>query len=158
MVARSIAGCSGGSAVHDAYFHSRFRCPAPGVSWPDRFVILSAQATTGEHWSEAENEAADRQLEMALSDWDCWCCRLVGYSPDSGHAEPGWAADLSVEAGLELGRTFLQDAIYLVEGQIVRHSKRFPNRRAGETDEERFGPADLSRPHPRAGKVAAVVG
>jgi hypothetical protein len=115
MVARSIAGCSGGSAVHDAYFHSRFRCPAPGVSWPDRFVILSAQATTGEHWSEAENEAADRQLEMALSDWDCWCCRLVGYSPDSGHAEPGWAADLSVEAGLELGRTFLQDAIYLVE-------------------------------------------
>ena len=34
-----------------------------------------------------------------------------------------------------------QDAIYLVEGRIVRHSKKFPDRRAGETADERFGPA-----------------
>ena len=37
-----------------------------------------------------------------------------------------------------------QDAIYLVEGRIVRHGKRFPDRRPGETAEERFGPAALS--------------
>ncbi|MFH5805584.1 phosphate signaling complex protein PhoU [Alienimonas sp. DA493] len=41
-----------------------------------------------------------------------------------------------------------KDAIYLVEGQIVRHSKKFPDRRAGETAEERFGPTDLEIPHP----------
>ena len=48
-----------------------------------------------------------------------------------------------------------KDAIYLVEGQIVRHSKRFPDRRAGETAEERFGPADLTIPHPKAALTAA---
>ncbi|NNJ24966.1 phosphate signaling complex protein PhoU [Alienimonas chondri] len=42
-----------------------------------------------------------------------------------------------------------KDAIYLVEGQIVRHSKRFPDRRAGETAEERFGPVDVDVPHPK---------
>lgn len=105
--------------MHEAYFHTRFRCSDPGITWPDRFVILSAQATTGEHWSEAENDAADRQLEKALGDSDCWYCRLTGYSPDTGHAEPSWAADLAPEAGLELGRTFLQDAIYVVaDGEL----------------------------------------
>ena len=47
-----------------------------------------------------------------------------------------------------------KDAIYLVEGQIVRHRKKFPDRRAGETAEERFGPADLAIPHP--GPAVAV--
>ena len=49
-----------------------------------------------------------------------------------------------------------QDAIYLVEGRIVRHSKRFPDRKAGETAEDRFGPADLVVPHPRAATPVAA--
>ncbi len=48
-----------------------------------------------------------------------------------------------------------KDAIYLVEGQIVRHRKRFPDRRAGETAEERFGPADLAVSHPASALAAA---
>ena len=44
-----------------------------------------------------------------------------------------------------------QDAIYLVEGRIVRHAKKFPDRKAGETAEQRFGPR---RPGPPPGHKA----
>ena len=51
-----------------------------------------------------------------------------------------------------------QDAIYLVEGRIVRHSKKFPDRRFGETAEERFGPPAAGRfaDAPAVGAAPAV--
>ena len=38
----------------------------------------------------------------------------TGYSPEDGHAEPGWAVEIPLEEALELGRKYLQDAIYFV--------------------------------------------
>ncbi|MDZ7826121.1 MAG: DUF3293 domain-containing protein [Gammaproteobacteria bacterium] len=112
-----IARCPGGSAaLRRLHLTPASPCPRSRdrLAGPVR-ASCPPRRPPASTWTEAENEAADRQLEMAVGDWDCWYFRLTGYSPDTGHAEPGWAADLSAEAGLELGRTFLQDAIYMVE-------------------------------------------
>jgi hypothetical protein len=98
-----------------AYLETRFRTPRPVTDWPRVFVVISACATTGEVWPPERNEAADRALEASLRVCGGWLRRIVGYSPDSGHAEPSWAVDVSVEEGRALGRRFLQDAIFHVE-------------------------------------------
>ena len=52
--------------------------------------------------------------------------RVMGYSPESGHEEPGWAADLSKrdddapglqswQDACDLGLKYRQDAIYVVK-------------------------------------------
>ena len=85
--------------------------------WPRRFVILTAYATTGTSWSEAENEDADRRLEAALRarvGEDGKVRRITGFSPTTGHAEPGWAARLPFEEACDLGARFRQDALYVV--------------------------------------------
>ena len=49
-----------------------------------------------------------------------------------------------------------KDAIYLVEGEIVRHAKKFPSRRPGETADQHLGPvgsplgSPARRPEPAA--------
>jgi len=98
-----------------AYFQTRFRVPAPRTDWPVAFVILTGYATTGQHWSEARNLAADEQLRAALSQLGLWHCRITGYSPDTAHAEPGWAAPLTPVAACALGVLFQQDALYEID-------------------------------------------
>jgi hypothetical protein len=81
-------------------------------SWPASFAIITAHATTGTSWSAEENERADLRLQDALA--DRWCERITGYSPRTGHAEPGWAVVLPFHEACDLGARFQQDAIYLV--------------------------------------------
>ena len=109
--------------MHPAYFETRFRTPDPGVRWPDRFVIITAHATTGASWPDERSEDADRRLERVLRDRAPWLRRLTGYSPATGHAEPGWAADLPFDEACDLGRAFLQDAIYVVRGDELLVSR-----------------------------------
>lgn len=97
------------------YAQTRFRTPAPPAAWPRSFQILTAFAPTGEHWSQAQNQAADQRLQAALEALGCWHHRLTGYSPFSGHSEEGWAAVLAPEVALELGARFRQHAIYAVD-------------------------------------------
>ena len=104
--------------MHPAYFETRFRTLTSVPSWPDEFVIVTARAPTGESWSDEENERADRRLEQVLRGEFrvAWRQRITGYSPVSGHAEPGWAVVLPFDDACDLGRRFLQDAIYWVRG------------------------------------------
>lgn len=81
---------------------------------PAEFAIITAYATTGEAWSEAENVAADRRLRARLKRLNIWTTRITGYSPSSGHSEPGWAAAMGFEDACKLGLRFSQDAIYYV--------------------------------------------
>jgi hypothetical protein len=104
------------------YFSVRFRAP-PSVTWPERFVIVTAWATTGECWTDAENHAADARLVARLRELGTAPIRVTGYAPQTGHAEPGWAIALDPDAALCLGRSFRQHAIYAVDGdalQVVR--------------------------------------
>lgn len=99
--------------MHPAYFETRFRTPTPVLSWPASFAIVTAHATTGTSWSAEENEQADLRLQAALG--DRWRERITGYSPETGHAEPGWAVTLAFHEACDLGARFHQDAVYLVE-------------------------------------------
>lgn len=57
---------------------------------------------------------ADKELLAELRATGRWLHRLTGYSPGTGHAEPGWAVDLPLATACEIGHRFKQDAIYYV--------------------------------------------
>lgn len=69
-----------------------------------------------EEWPEAKNIQTDRQLEAELRRQGLWLEQVTGYSPATGHAEPGWAVNLGISDGCDLGRRFVQHAIYHVRG------------------------------------------
>ena len=101
------------------YFETHFRTPAPIPDWPPEFVIVTAYATTGERWTSAEIEAADRRLSAELQQLGVWMARITGYSPRTGHAERGWAAVLAFDAACDLGLRYRQDAIYHASGDML---------------------------------------
>ncbi|TAN53377.1 MAG: DUF3293 domain-containing protein [Methylococcaceae bacterium] len=105
--------------LHPAYFTTQFTCPEAQASWPAEFAIITAYATTGQNWPDAENVAADQQLEAELRRTARWLCRLTGYSPQDGHAEPGWAAELAFATACDVGLHYRQDAIYYVIGDTL---------------------------------------
>jgi len=105
--------------MHPAYFQIRFRTPEAIDGWPERFVIITAYATTGEVWTDGANAEADRAMEAELRATGQWMQRFTGYSPDTGHAEPGWAVALEWEAGCDLGKRFHQDAVFAVIGDAL---------------------------------------
>lgn len=102
--------------MEPAYFEVRFLVEEPLPEWPDAFAIITAHATTGEAWTREENEAADRRLHEALVRRSPFLVRITGYSPTTGHAEPGWAAVLSFDEACDLGMQFRQDALFWVSG------------------------------------------
>ena len=53
-------------AFPQAYFETRFRTTSGTATWPARFVIVTAWATTGERWAAADNETADARLAARL--------------------------------------------------------------------------------------------
>ena len=108
------------AALRAAYGVTRFRDVAAGVHWPEAFVIITACATTGSTWTPEREAAEDQLLRSALENRGVWHTRITGYHPETGHAEPGWAAELSVADGCALGRAYRQDAIYTVEGDELR--------------------------------------
>lgn len=101
--------------MEEGYFAVRFRCDAVPVRWPSSFAIVSAYATTGESWPAERNRDADERLQSQLRALAAWHLRIVGYHPGTGHAEPSWAVDVSVETARCLGAQFLQDAIFWVQ-------------------------------------------
>ena len=100
------------------YFDVRFRAPGP-AAWPARFVIVTAWATTGERWTDAENHRADAALLGRIQELGATPIRVTGYAPATGHAEPGWALDLDPDPALRLGSEFRQHAIYAVAGDTL---------------------------------------
>lgn len=118
--------------MNPAYLETRFRASEPVPEWPREFVIISAYATTGESWAPVENEAADCHLASELAARGGWLVRLIGYSPNGGHAEPSWAMALPLDIACDIGRQYRQDAIYHV------HGDKLSVRRCGEVGEVAF--------------------
>jgi hypothetical protein len=108
---------SRGEPLHPAYFQTRFRQEADQrTDWPEQFAIISAHATTGEQWSAEQNKTAHEALGHELERLDVWIASVTGYSPETGHAEPSYAAVLPLDEARALGRQFQQDAIFHVRG------------------------------------------
>ena len=86
---------------------------------PSEFAVITAYATTGEQWPDARNNEADKQLKTYLDSQFSCVKRIIGYSPSTGHAEPGWLVNCSFAQGCDIGLSFKQDAIYWSEvGQL----------------------------------------
>lgn len=105
---------------HPAYLETHFRQEHPFLNWPEEFAIITAFATTGETWTVEQNESADRALEDELQASGRCYQRLTGYSPTTGHAEPGWAVEMTLSDACDLGLRYLQHAIYFVSGDELR--------------------------------------
>ena len=99
-----------------AYFETHFQPEGSDADWPLQFAIVTAYNTTGETWSPERNSAADTDLAAELAAMGIWRRRITGYSPSTGHAEPGWAVELSLNDACDLGLRYKQDAIYYVTG------------------------------------------
>ena len=97
-----------------AYFVTEFDVRDSAADWPREFVIISAFATTGETWTDEQNQACDQELEKALQERNVWMRRVTGRSPTGDHAEPSWAAELPFDEACDLGLKFKQTAIYHV--------------------------------------------
>lgn len=97
------------------YRQTRFRMEQPWTPRPASFAIITAYATTGEVWPDERNQAQDRALERSLRQLGPIPHRITGYSPATGHAEPGWGVGLPLTAAQHVGREFHQHAIYYVD-------------------------------------------
>jgi len=83
---------------------------------PNEFAIITAYATTGEEWSDEFNAQEDKRLKECLQLRFSCVKRITGYSPTTGHSEPGWLVNCSFDEGCDIGLLFKQDAIYWGEG------------------------------------------
>jgi hypothetical protein len=104
------------------YYQTRFLPDGLPTPLPRTFAIVTACATTGETWTDSENAAANGALRAELESSERLLGSLTGYSPVTGHAEPGFAASLPFEAACDLGLRFKQDAIYYVDSGILHVS------------------------------------
>ncbi|CAH9018923.1 DUF3293 domain-containing protein [Candidatus Nitrosacidococcus sp. I8] len=101
--------------MNPVYSETHFKTPFYITNWANEFAIITAYATTGEIWTKERNNRADKNLWSELQKQSDWIKRVTGYSPTSGHAEPGWAAEISFDIACNMGQLFYQDAIYYVE-------------------------------------------
>ena len=105
--------------MNPIYLNTHFESEEKINDWPDQFAIITGYATTGEDWSEQQNKLADSTLEKKLKEHCSWVKRITGYSPQSGHSEPGWAVNSDWPKACDLGVQFKQDAIYYVSKNIL---------------------------------------
>lgn len=101
------------------YFDVHFEHLADWSDCPKQFCTVTGYATTGETWSDEKNQAADLALEAELRSRKIWMRRLTGFSPITGHREPGWAVALDLTQACDLGMKYKQDAIYHVNGDAL---------------------------------------
>jgi len=102
-----------------AYYETCFELDGDPAELPETWSIVTAYATTGETWTEAQNEAADAALAAELVERGVAKWRITGYSPRTGHAEPGWAIPIGAEEAKALGERHRQHAVYVVEDGIL---------------------------------------
>ena len=109
--------------MNPIYLETRFKRDlenAPDFNFfeilPNEFAIITAYATTGEKWEDVINYEADEQLKAYLQTRFSCVKRITGYSPTTGHSEPGWLVNCSFDDGCDIGLSFKQDAIYWREG------------------------------------------
>jgi hypothetical protein len=103
--------------MNPIYLETRFKSDESFEGLPCQFAIITAYATTGEHWPDRKNQAADNRLKVNLVSRFTVVKRIHGYSPSTGHAKPGWLVNCSFIESCEIGLAFKQNAIYRGGGE-----------------------------------------
>ena len=95
--------------------------------WPKSFAILTAYATTGETWTDAQNIAADGQLEAELKKGGHRIHRISGYSKDLDTHEEGWAVVMDLKPAWDLAVKYKQVALFYYQEDelLLVYSKEF---------------------------------
>lgn len=101
----------------ESYFETVFVAEPLPAGLSREFGIVSGYETTGESWTPERNREADARLAAEIASWPH--ARIIGQSPDGQHEEPGWAVACPQPVAIELGRRFLQDAIYWVSDDVL---------------------------------------
>ena len=96
------------------YLETVFIGTPPAAGWPSDFHIITA-------WnpkrivSEPQNHEADGRLRAQLEQEHFEHFRITGCSADLAHQEASWAiVGISLERAIELGRHYVQNAIFEV--------------------------------------------
>jgi len=105
--------------MNPEYFQVRFSSPLTVAVWQPTFAIITAWPTTGDIWQPSRIGEADRKLVARLESESGWVVPLTGYSPATGHSEPGWGAEIGFEKACDIGQEWLQDAVYFVQDEIL---------------------------------------
>jgi hypothetical protein len=82
------------------------------ADWPSSFAILTAYATTGETWTDAQNKEADQKLEAELRQGGHRIHRISGYSKDLKTHEEGWAVVMDLKTAWNLAVKYKQVALF----------------------------------------------
>ena len=105
--------------MNPIYFKTCFRIKEREVVFPEEFVIITAYPTTGEKWDDLRISNAALNLEKELKSRNKWMVGIEGYDPETGHAEEGWGTVMSLDEACDLGRLYLQDAIYHINNDQI---------------------------------------
>ena len=96
----------------EAYKSTVFEYQDFPKDWPKDFAILTAYATTGETWTDAQNKEADQKLEAELRNAGHRLHRISGYSSDLKTYEEGWAVAMPLQTAWELAIKYKQVALF----------------------------------------------
>ena len=96
----------------EAYKSTVFEYEDFPKDWPKDFAILTAYATTGETWTDAQNKEADCRLEAELRKAGHRIHRISGYSSDLKTYEEGWAVVMDLKTAWELAVKYKQVALF----------------------------------------------
>jgi len=111
----------------EAYKSTVFEYQDFPADWPKSFAILTAYATTGETWTDAQNKEADQKLEAELRKAGYRLHRISGYSSDLKTYEEGWAVVMDLKPAWDLAVKYKQVALFYYQDDelLLVYSKDF---------------------------------
>ena len=108
-----------GTFMNPEYYKVRFIVEHQ-TEWPRRFGVITACNPNGIAVDDKTNHQRTKALEDSLQLSGNEYFRVTGCSEDQVHKEPGFGVvSPSVEAIVELGRDWQQEAIFWIDNQIV---------------------------------------
>jgi Protein of unknown function (DUF3293) len=76
------------------------------------FWVITAYNPDGKPSDAGDNLAADSNLREEIASLGFVPFRVIGRSPDSSHAEPGWGFPCDEATALEIGKRYRQEAVF----------------------------------------------
>ena len=101
------------------YLETVFSGTPPATGWPADFHVITA-FNPKKSLSEPENHAADTRLRTQLEEEQIAHFRVTGGSADLAHREASWGiVGISLERAIEIGRHYVQNAIFeVLHGEV----------------------------------------
>jgi hypothetical protein len=96
--------------MNPAYHETVFEF-IPNGKTPD-FWVITAYNPDGKPNDAGDNIYADSNLREEIVSLGLVPFRVIGRSPDSSHAEPGWGFPCDEATALEIGRRYRQEAVF----------------------------------------------